>query len=736
MISSSSVFLRGTLMGALALAAAAARAVQVETSSGLHVAVDAASGCYELHATPWQWTFAGDCGGPVTDVAATHGQDAIGRYQEIAFAVGGPAKFDAAIRAYEQSPVLLFTIKTSQATAALPPFPAFKRVPGGLHPFSYKHQMFSPPSFTLESVGTPWLLFDDSANAAILSPADHFMVATMVHGAAGELASGFNPGVRDFPAGFAHRTLLTLGHGINATWDQWSAALLALTGKKRPANDADIGLRYYGYWTDNGAAYYYNYDRRLGYAETLRRLVARYREEGIPIRYLQLDSWWYYKTLTAPDGTVESPKKSDLPLQEWNRYGGLIKYEAHPGVFPAGLAAFQRSVGLPLITHNRWIDPASPYHQKYKISGVAAIDPHWWDDTIRYVADAGVVCYEQDWLNEIYDHSPELRTDLAAGDLFTDNMARAAKERGLSVQYCMCLPWYYLQGAKYDNVTTIRPSEDRLERSKWDWFLYTSRLATSVGIWPWTDVFMSSETDNLLVATLSAGMVGTGDELGSENKANLLWSVRPDGVIVKPDVSLLPLDQNYIAAANGRKSPMVAYAHTDHPAFRTAYVFCYQTPGGDRGGEFVPKDLGLVGDVAVYDVRGGSAVRQPATKPFRFTLAEQGSAYFVVVPVMPDGLAFLGDTAKFVSNGRQRIASLAHTGRRLTADVAFSVTEQTVELFGYAPTAPKIAATRGAVKAETFDPATGRFTITVAPSFESTRDQFGDMTRGATVTIE
>ena len=40
------------------------------------------------------------------------------------------------------------------------------------------------------------------------------------------------------------------------------------------------------------------------------------------------------------------------------------------------------------------------------------------------------------------------------------------------------------------------------------------RLASALGEWPWTDVFMSSETSNLLLSTLSASMVGVGDALG------------------------------------------------------------------------------------------------------------------------------------------------------------------------------------------------------------------------------
>ena len=124
------------------------------------------------------------------------------------------------------------------------------------------------------------------------------MVASMMGDGRTEVASGFNPQLRNLPAGFHPANLVAFGQGINRTWDLWGRALLDLHHAKRPANDADTVLKYLGYWTDNGATYYYNYDTNLGYAGTLQSLVERYRQEQIPIRYLQLDSWWYYKSTT------------------------------------------------------------------------------------------------------------------------------------------------------------------------------------------------------------------------------------------------------------------------------------------------------------------------------------------------------------------------------------------------------------------------------------------------------
>ena len=63
---------------------------------------------------------------------------------------------------------------------------------------------------------------------------------------------------------------------------------------------------------------------------------------------------------------------------------------------------------------------------------------------------------------------------------------------------------------------------------------------------------------DLILATLSAGPLGIGDALGSISAANLLRSVRSDGVIVKPDVPITPVDSVLLSDAQKIDTPMVA----------------------------------------------------------------------------------------------------------------------------------------------------------------------------------
>jgi hypothetical protein len=740
---------RAPLLIALTLSAVLCHAADqaIAGAHGIEAAINPASGRYQVRSRELHWTFTGQLGGSASNLSIKSGRDRLGAYRELSFSWRRQVPLNGSIRTYISRPVILFSVTSKEpiSDAAAIRFPRFQEFPQDLHHFSYKNDVFAPRSFSLEETGTPWLLFDDQMRTVVLSPAANYMVAGMHGDGITEIASGLNDGVVNLPANFTHKTLMAFEIGVNTAWDAWGTALTDLQGKHRPANDADIGLRYLGYWTDAGAAYWYNYEQELGYAGTLETLVKRYREEGIPLRYLQLDSWWYSKTLRGPGGESLKPRNPELPAEEWNRYGGLLKYEAHRSVFPEGIAAFQKRVGLPLITHNRWIDPESPYHERFEISGVAAVDPKFWTEIMGYTSSANVVTYEQDWLNVIYKYSPALGTTLAAGDAFTDGMARAAQAKGMSLQYCMALPRHFLQGARYGNLTTIRTSGDRFTRSKWDEFLYTSRLASALGIWPWADVFMSTETDNVLIATLSAGMVGNGDKIGAENKENLLRAVRLDGVIIKPDAPLLPIDAMYTSDALGMQTadgsrsppPMIASAHTDHGALRTAYVFAYSRGAEEVKAAFTPAQVGVHSDIYLYDAQARTARRLAASDTFTFGLAANGTAYFVIAPVSSSGVALFGDDSKFVPDGRKRIASMVEDRKRLIVTVTFTPQEKAVRLFGYAMRRPVITARSGSAGEVIFDEKTGRFEVSVSPSRERTNEHpGGDPVQRAIVSIQ
>jgi hypothetical protein len=478
--------------------------------------------------------------------------------------------------------------------------------------------------------------------------------------------------------------------------------LAKLQGKTQAANYAEPILAKVGYWTDNGATYYYKYEPSLGYEKTLLAIRDEFLEKGVPLGYMQLDSWFYPKGAHA----------------DWKKFDGIYEYVADENLFPDGLKAFQQRLGIPLVTHSRWIDPESPYRSRYRMSGNVVVDPVYWGTVASYLHDADVLTYEQDWLDERARTAFNLQDPVA----FMDEMAQALKEQKLTIQYCMPLPRHYLQSTRYDNVTTIRTSDDRFRRDKWDEFLYDSRLASSLGVWPWSDVFMSEELDNLLLATLSAGPVGVGDRIGTVNRENLLRAVRADGVIVKPDVSLVPTDQAFVEDAQSLKRPVLASAYTDFGTLKVFYVLAYAR-GHQKTVAFTPASLGVHTRAYVYDYFSRKGMVLDPDKTLTKSLEkeslekepiEKGCAYFIVVPLGQSGIAFLGDRDQFVSLGKQRISQLADNGRvRVTIQFAHGENSRTVH--GYSPTAPVITPIKGKTGVPMYDSAAHWFTVAVLP---------------------
>ncbi|MEW1861108.1 CBM35 domain-containing protein [Streptomyces sp. NPDC088194] len=563
------VFLRATGVGSAALALPLAGAVGRASASSAAPSRPAvlrgtvnASGTWQVTASVLGWTFSGSLGSAATGIATHSGSDALGGYTETTFTFRSGAR-KGGIRVYDGASAVVFTDTYVTAAANAGPFPTFTGYPRLAHQLSHRDCFGRAQFNTFEGASdSPWVFFDDAGDTFVVSAANHFQEAQTSQGADGSIAAGVLGSIGTLPAGYSRQTVLSVKAGVGAAYRAWGSAVRTLAGKSVPASDTGVVLSTLGYWTDNGADYYYTFDQAKGYTGTLLAVRDEWAAQNIPMGYMQLDSWWYPK---GPDG-----KWDDLP-------DGTSLYEADQELFPDGLAAFQQELGMPLVTHARWMDQSSPYHGQYRFSDNVVIDPAYWQSVMAYLREGGVVVYEQDWLC----NNAKPAENLTDADAFFDNMAHQAAGNGMDLQYCMALPRDYLQSVRYQNLTTIRVSDDRFDRPKWDEFLYDSQFAGALGIWPWADVFLSGEIDNLLLANLSAGPVGVGDALGKVDAGHLRQVARADGIIVKPDTPIVPTDATYVAEAAGKLPPMVAATHVQHAGgLGYGYVFAYarQTP--------------------------------------------------------------------------------------------------------------------------------------------------------------
>lgn len=677
-------------LAAVGVAPAFARTVTAQNA--VAKATFDSTGAYAVACKGTPWVLRGALGEKPVRVSRKSGTDALGAWQEVD---ARTATELAGIRVYDGQPVVLFKDKRLAAAKNADVFPVFKALPAGLMKFGYAVNTFAKFEFGKLGGEGPWVLYDAKGRTMVLSPADHFLVADMTDAPDGVQAGGLDAKIATLPKGFEHGTLMALGTGVNETLDAWGGALQALNGKSPIANDRDVVLDKFGYWTDHFATYYYKYDKKLGYLGTLLAVRDKYKALGVPIKYMQLDSWWYPKgSGFSPDGT---------PVN------GETVYRADKTIFPDGLKGFQKQMGLPFVVHARWVAPVSPYRHEFRMSKNVVLSPKFWNETARYLKDGGVTVYEQDWLDDNARPAINL-TDPAE---FLGNMAKAMAREGITIQYCMPLPGYYMASTRYQNVETIRVSDDGFTRERWDYFLYDSALAHAVGLWPWSDVFMSRQEPELILDTLSAGPVGVGDGLDAIDAANLKATMRADSVLLKPDVPVRPVDAMYAAEAARPDTPMVAATRSGDEV----EVFAYpREKAASADGQVMVRlsELGIAGPAYVWDWVRKTGEVVPKGGAFAMKFAN-GWAYDVVAPVGSEGIAVLGDASKYVPLAAKRFASV-NEGKTVRMTLAFAKGEDAVTVTGYAAKKPEVRAVKGTADAVQYDGATKVFTVVVHPA--------------------
>ena len=136
------------------------------------------------------------------------------------------------------------------------------------------------------------------------------------------------------PANYSHSMIVFYSaNGINEGMREYSR-----TNQYRLN---DLTINYLAYYTDNGGFYYYNTEKGINYEETM---VNVRHQISLPFRYIELDSWCYYKGVN----------------------GGVYQWTTRPNIFPGGLRAVHRRLeNISLAAHNRYWAYDTVYKQNY-----------------------------------------------------------------------------------------------------------------------------------------------------------------------------------------------------------------------------------------------------------------------------------------------------------------------------------------------------------------------------------
>lgn len=654
---------------------------------------------------------------------AREGRDELGPFSGAELAWEGlelPVR--TTVHAYPERPLLVFRVEARERIAGLAtgafeepslafPFarPTARRadgVPEGTRAFGHQHTEFAFPTMADAALrGFLWaphrppvlmpLLFTaPDGRTVLLGPLGAFheqalAVPKRAEDAEQGLRAGWHGDLDRVPAGFTSELVLLAAPGPRAALEAWGALLRSRHGTVRRGRYADELVGRLSYWTDNGGVYYYRTAPGCDYATTLEKMVEDLDARGIPVHAVHLDSWFYPHENLRPVSDEGAPVVPPSGMQRW---------EPREDVFPEGLDGLRaRLGGRPLSLHSRHFSAGSPYFEEYPawVDGAQAhpADPALYRLLVERAARWGAVTYEQDWMSDTFHGVRGVREEPGRAVAWQHTLDREAAERGMTLLWCMATPPDFLETVRLRQVNAIRTSGDYQylydNALNWVWFLHTSAFARALGLWPYKDVFLShdktpegfgeplAEAESLLAA-LSGGPVGIGDQIGHARREIVYRTCREDGVLVKPDLPLAAIDRCFRQHAYLAEEALVAETRSRHPAGTWGYLVvmnaCHATkePARELPFRVALAELGEsapTGDVRVLDWRSGrtSALREGGVLEGR--LAYQDFAYFVLCPLLESGIAVLGDVARYATVGDRRVGSIAEVERGVRFEV-------------------------------------------------------------------
>eukprot|EP01084_Bolivina_argentea_P145762 255414_1 len=347
------------------------------------------------------------------------------------------------------------------------------------------------------------------------------------------------------------------GGGVNTAMKRWGDFQLRHAGGKQRGNShlRDYTLNYLGYSTDNGAYYYYYTEPQKNYQQTMIDIKTYHDKVGLPTKYVLLDSWWYYKGVD----------------------NGVKNWTAMPQIFPGGMKAVYEGTKWKIQAHNRfwsldnvYANNIPPYDKHstgnftftYGTKDSLPTQLEFWEYLFDINMDWGLSVYEQDWLSTVEGNVYELSSSATFGMQWLTQMAIAAKDHDINVQYCMSYPRNIMSSVGLQAVTQARASHDyHPGNDQWQIGI-SSVFLSAVDLGPSKDSYWSMNSPQAghypagtyepynrleaVVLSLSNGPVTFADRIGYSNVSLIMKCCTSQGLLLRPDVSATMIDKYFL----------------------------------------------------------------------------------------------------------------------------------------------------------------------------------------------
>ncbi|MHA1264196.1 MAG: hypothetical protein ACTSRS_03085 [Candidatus Helarchaeota archaeon] len=641
--------------------------------------------------------------------------DSLGSFQQTIMnwtLEGTSIPIQTSITHYSNQPLIKFQIRFPKGLEAVSTnefkelifrFPCFNLEGPNQRILAYQDVVFCPPTARIPKRGVqgPVVFFDNELNAAVFGPTEHFLIAytqqrdIIYHGFEGE--------IKKIPENYQHTSLLFFTKGINKAIVEWCGFLSKLQNSTPKNPYADPVIANLGFWTDNGAYYYYRKEKGMNYASTIEYAVKIFKNRKIPFNYYQLDSWWYQKDMKS---FWKFPPFSWIGrLIGGGAYGGTLLWEEIPEEFPEGLKALHRKVSLPFACHARWFSIKSPYLEKYRCaSGKIAILPmekRFWDDLMKQASEKGIIMYEQDWLKTTISRIPLLREEVDAIENWLTWMAEAASDNKITIQYCMAPAGAFLYAMKLSAVTNARVTGDYHARVTKQFyfphFSQTNILVWGVGIWPSLDCYLTTTTplrkglyrekyptQVTLLSNLGGGIICPADKAELVDRELLLKTCTEDGLLLKPD---RPITANDLMFKIHQK-PYIMDTWTQKGNLIWRYIFVVNLwPRRVKDSTMTLTELGYPETGVLYDFNTGELQEIAPNDVIKISLKRMEYKYFIFAPLLEEKLAIIGSPDKFVTCANALVPSIQYESNTLELSIKYSP-QSKVRLLIYSKIAP------------------------------------------------
>jgi len=598
------------------------------------------------------------------------------------------------IKQYENQNFLIFEINlpygientcTGNFEDLITSFPSFINNSSNQRIFTYRESIFCPPSRKLKATSSPVVLYDDNLNCIVIAPLDGFLNTVISQDKDGRINCGIQGEITSLPKDYSQKFILYFGNGINKPMERVGDILLKYHNAQRKDLYSDIVCSHLGFWTDNGAYYYYKTEKGLNYGETMVAIKNYFEKENLPIRYYNFDSWWYLKHTNKIFTTIFRPI---VRLLGGGLYGNTMRWETDPERFTTDLKTFYTErFQKPITAHNRRWDARSPYLKEYDFitykNHACPLKLDFWSWLMHHAKESGIVVYEQDWMKNQIDSIPYLREKSDAIEKWLKNMAIAAKKNEINIFYCMETPGITLYSIKHPNITITRCSGDYNHRwpltYRYVHSTQTNILLHAVGLVSHPDVFRSRSIEDVklrpfgekhpkfkcLYQNLNAGPVCPGDKKENVNWSLLKKTCKNDGLLLKPDK---PLTANDLMFKPHRKYYICdTYIKRNNLIWRFILISNIW-PKRVKETFFIPKELGFQQDKFVlYDYFKDKMQKISNKQKIELgKLNKYEYKYLILNPLFENGLAFIGCIDKFIPCSKKQVLNMVSDGNSLS----------------------------------------------------------------------